>query len=182
MKPLSLKTVAGLCAAASVAVVACAAVAQDGPPSGDGPGPRGGFRGEDPAQRAQQLHDLLQITPAQEPSFRAWQAALQPKGRPERPGREMRDMTTPQRLDMALAEQTERDAELRTHVIATKAFYNGLTPAQQKTMDTLPPQGLLAMEGGGGRFGGRGGPGGRRGQGGNGGFDGQQGADSPPPQ
>jgi protein CpxP len=190
MKPLSLKAVAVLCAAASAATIAFAAMAQDGPPPSGGPGGQfaqgrgsGGRLGGDPAQRMQQLHDSLQITSAQEPAFQAWQAALKPAGMAARPGA-MRRMTTPQRLDEALNEQTARDGELKARVAATKSFYNQLTATQRQTMDGLPPQELLAIEAmgpGGGRGGlaGRGGPGGRRGGGGgnfdpNGGFGGPQ--------
>ena len=204
MKSLSLKTVGALCAAASIASVACAALAQDGGPQG---GPPGGFRGGgrpgammgDPAQRAQMLHERLQITPAQEAAFNAWQAAVKPSAPPQgRPGEAMRNMNTVQRLDQEVTLAAQRDAALKARVAATTTFYNQLSPAQKQTMDQLPPQALLALEGGmggrgmggpggPGRPGGRGGPGGRRGaQGGgfdpNAGFGGQQPLGGRPPQ
>jgi protein CpxP len=193
MKSLSLKAVAVLCAAASAATIACAAMAQDGPPPPGGPGGpsgqfaqgRGGGRG-DPGQRLQQLHDSLQLSPAQEPAFQTWQAALRPTGPAVRPGA-LRRMTTPQRLDEALTEQSERTTELKARIAATKSFYNQLSATQRQTLDGLPPQELLAMEamGPGGGLGGRGG---RRGRGGGGGFDpnsgfgGPQNFGAPPPQ
>lgn len=180
MKSLSLKTVAVLCSAAVAATVACAAMAQDGPPPPGGPGGpggqfaqgRGGGRMGDPAQRMRQLHDSLQLTPAQEPAFQAWQAALRPTGPAARPGA-LRRMTTPQRLDEALTQQAQRDSELKARVVATKSFYNQLSASQRQTLDALPPQELLAMEalGPDGGRGGPGGRGGRRGGGGRGGFD-----------
>jgi protein CpxP len=199
MKSLSLKSVAVLCAAASAATIACAAMAQDGPPPPGGPGGGqlaqgrggGGPFGGDPAQRMQQLHDQLQITPAQEPAFQAWQAALRPSGAMPRPG-QLRKMTTPQRLDEELALQTTRQNEMKARVAATKTFYNQLSATQRQTMDGLPPQELLAMEAmGPGRgpagMAGRGGRGGRRGGGGGGfdpnaGFGGPQSFGPPPAQ
>jgi protein CpxP len=189
MKSLSLKTVGVLCAAASAATIACAAMAQDGPPPPGGPGGgqfaqgHGGGRG-DPGQRLQELHDSLQLSPAQEPAFQAWQAALRPTGPMVRPGG-LRRMTTPQRLDEEIAQQTEQTTELKARVAATKSFYNQLSATQRQTLDGLPPQELLAMEAFGG--GGRGGRGGRRGGGGGGfdpnaGFGGQQNFGPPPAQ
>jgi protein CpxP len=196
MKPLSLKAVAVLCASAAAATIACAAMAQNGPPPG-GPGGqfaqgRGGGRlggAGDPAQRMQQLYDSLQLSAGQEPAYQAWQAALQPSGPMARPGA-LRRMTTPQRLDEALAEQAKREGELKARVAATKVFYNQLSATQRQTLDGLPPQELLALEamGPGGGRGGPGGRGGRRGGGGpggldpNGGFGGPQSFGGPPPQ
>lgn len=174
MKTLSLKTIAGLCAAASVLSIGAVAIAQDG----QGPGPRGGrgaaMRNMDPAERGQRLHDELQITAAQEAAFQTWQAAMQPPA--ERPDRQaLRNLTTPQRLDQELAMAAQRQAQMKVRADATKRFYNQLTAAQRTTMDNLPPM-ALAMDGPGGRGpGGPGrGPGGRRGPGGpggGGGFD-----------
>ena len=218
MKPLSLKTIAGLCAASSAAVVlgaGMAAMAQNGPPPGPragraGPPPAFQHRGDEQAEHAKHLHDLLQITPAQEQSFNSWVAAMKPPARPEgdgrrgppgagpgrgagpergpRPGEDFRNMTTPQRIDARLAMMDKRDAEMRTRAAATKAFYNGLSPAQQKAMDSLPPMGRMGMHGRGGRGGERGGPGGGRGPGEGGGFGPQRGfgephgPGGPPPQ
>ena len=96
-------------------------------------------------------------------------------------------MTTPQRIDARLAMMERRDAEMRARANATKAFYNGLTPAQQKAMDSLPPMGPMSMHGHGGRHGEHGGPGGGRGPGGDGfgpqrGFGEPHGPGGPPPQ
>jgi protein CpxP len=219
MKPLSLKAIAGLCAASSAAVVlstGMAAMAQNGPP----PGPRGGragpqpaaqHRGDEHAEHTKRLHDLLQITPAQDQSFNSWVAAMRPLARPERdgqrrppgagpgrgagpergprPGEDFRNMTTPQRIDARLAMMDKRDAEMRTRANATKAFYNSLSPAQQKAMDSLPPMGRMGMHGHGGRHGEHGGPGGGRGGRGEGGgfgpprgFGEPHGPGGPPPQ
>jgi len=179
MKHLSLKTIAGLCAAASVLSISAVAIAQpqDGPPGprvGGGGGGRGAaMRNADPAERAERLHEVLQITPAQEPAFQAWQTAVRPPAqRPERP--DLRNMTTPQRLDQELAMAAERQTQLKVRADATKRFYNQLTAAQRTTMDSLPPM-RFADGGPGGRGQGGRGPGGRRGPGGpdggpNGGF------------
>lgn len=174
MKTLSLKTIAGLCCAASVLSISAVAIAQDGGPPQRGPGGRGAaMRNMDPAQRAQRLHDELQITPAQEAAFQTWQAAMQPPAeRPERPDRA--GLTTPQRLDQELAMAAQRQAQMKVRADATKRFYNQLTAAQRTTMDSLPP--LVLADGGPGGRGPGGqprdgmgrGPGGRRGPGGGG--------------
>ena len=209
MKPLSLKMIAGLSAASSVAVVLCtgmAAMAQNGPP----PAPRGGRagapppfqrRGDEQAEQTKRLHDLLQITPTQEQSFNTWVAAMKPPARPERdgwrgppgaspgrrpgpergphPGEDFSAMTTPQRIDAKLAMMDKRDAEMRARAIATKAFYIGLSLAQQKAMDSLPPMGRMGMHGHGERLGRPGGPGGERGPRDGGGFGPRRGFGEP---
>ena len=97
----------------------------------------------DPARRAERLRTQLAITPAQEGAFNAYIQATQAPGGPPPQG-----MTTPQRLDMQLAELTAR-------VNATKRLYTQLTPEQRQTFDSLPPQ--MTMNGPGGARG----PGGR---------------------
>lgn len=213
MKPLSLKTIASLCAASSAAVIAftgVAAMAQPAPPPGahgarGGPPPAEHRRDGDGAEHAKRLHDLLQITPAQEASFKTWLEAMKPPAHPERPGlaargeragrgpgpgpagrpgEDFRNMTTPQRIDARLAMMDKRDAEMRARANATKAFYNSLSPAQQKAMDSLPPMG---RHGHGDRGGKHGGPGGLRGHGGGEfgpqrGFGEPRGPGGPPPQ
>jgi len=200
MKPLSMKTIAGLCAAASVLTISAGAFAQNGPPrlhtndSGRPMADRMAMMQERGAEHSKRLHAILQITPGQEPAFQAWQAALKPAARPgQRPNRPgpgaapraaQEKLTTPQRLDRQLARLDERQSHVRARAEATKRFYNQLSPSQKTAMDNLPPR-MLAMGGprGGRGMGGPGmrGPGGRghgeggqmrgrRGPGGPGGF------------
>jgi protein CpxP len=181
MNPLSLKAVAALCAAGSVLSISAVALAQDarpaaapGGPGVHGPGPRGPggegrrFNRPDPAQRAAhqaersaKLRAILQITPAQDGAFQAWQAAMKPPARPPtRPDfKAMGAMTTPQRLDARLAMMNEHDAATKNRIEATKRFYSELTPSQRTAMDNLPPMMFGRGHGPGGR-GGHGGPGG----------------------
>lgn len=158
-----------------------------GGPQGPEPGGRGmrGGRNMDPAQmqqrmaerqaeRAQRMHDILQITPAQEGAFKTFQDAMKPPA-PRTPPTQAevdarRNMTTTQRLDDRLARMTERYNAAKTRTEATKRFYNALNLAQKKSFDALAEGGPRQRAGmdrgrrgpGGPGFGrgGRGGPGG----------------------
>ena len=46
-----------------------------------------------------------------------------------------RSLTTPQRLDLMQSRQAERSAMFAKRADATRTFYAGLTPDQQKTFD-----------------------------------------------
>lgn len=133
------------------------------------------------AQRAQALHDILAITPAQEGAWTAFRAAMKPPQRPERgadgPGQrpdraEMARLTTPQRLDKQLEASTRRHSEVLARINATRQFYAQLSPTQKKAFDALPAMGH-DRGGPGERMGRKGGPRGgdhRMGPGGRGGF------------
>jgi len=145
---------------AALALLTTAAHAQPAP----GPGPRppgseGRWERPDPAEMrakaAERMSAVLQLTPAQKPALDAFLAAMAPpegarEGFRERRA-EMRDMTTPQRLDAMAARMDERQAAFARRAEATKRFYAQLTPAQQKAFDAVGP-----MRGGMGERGGRG--------------------------
>lgn len=95
-------------------------------------------------RRARRLADLktkLRIDPSQEAAWSAFTAASQPAGSPPQhrdpkaARAEFEKMTTPQRLDRMQARQAERQAMLAKRADATRTFYAGLTPEQQKTFD-----------------------------------------------
>jgi hypothetical protein len=137
-----------LALAGAIALSAAGAgVAQPGPPPGPGPGPADhGWRRPDPAQMAEQhaerLRALLQLRSDQEPALKAFIAAMQPS--PEQMQRretergEVRELTTPQRLDRMQAEMAGRQSEFARRADAIKRFYAQLSPAQQKAFDALP--------------------------------------------
>lgn len=89
------------------------------------------------AERQNALKEALQLSPAQED---AWKQYLESFKRPTstgpRPDREaLSAMTTPQRLAHMQSRMAERDAHMKRVADATLAFYNGLTPEQQKVFD-----------------------------------------------
>lgn len=94
------------------------------------------------AHRAQRLAALkaeLRITPAQEPAWATYTAALQPGERHARlerlDSKALAELTTPERIDRMRAVRAQRNAEADRRGEATKAFYAALTPEQQKTFD-----------------------------------------------
>ena len=117
------------------------------------------------AKRLAALKEKLKLNAGQEGAWSTFTAASQPPAgaRPPRMDRaEFAKLTTPQRLERMQARQAERSAMFAKRAEATKTFYAGLTPEQQKTFDAETAH-----------FGGHGGP---RGHHGHGGPDGQRGA------
>jgi Spy/CpxP family protein refolding chaperone len=158
----SIKALLGVTAAAALAATAASSIAQDGPPQAGRPGlagPRAGGPGN-PQMREQMMRQRLALRADQEAAFQAFLQATRPPGpgaRGER--REIRQLTTPERLDRQLA-------ELRQRVDATKRFYAVLSPEQRQSFDAMPmggPDGGRGPGRGGGRraqgLGGPGGPG-----------------------
>jgi Spy/CpxP family protein refolding chaperone len=154
-----------LALAGAIALTAAgASFAQPAPqPGGPQPAEGRGWQRPDPAQmaerRAEHLRAVLQLRPEQEPALRALIAALQPdpakmeQRRQERG--EMRNLTTPQRLDRAQARMAERQAAFTRRAEAVRKFYAQLTPAQQKAFDALHEGhgGMRGMHRGHGGFG-----------------------------
>lgn len=141
-----------LAATALLAALAAPAFAQtppgpDGGRMGMGMGHGHGAKGGSPEewhQRRQErmqrhLNELkgqLQLSPAQEPAWAAFTAALQPAAKPERPSREQwAQLTTPQRIDRMQEMRQRHAAEADRRAQATKSFYAALNPEQQKTFD-----------------------------------------------
>ena len=134
-----------------LASVAFAASAQTPPPAPAGaPAAAAAPRMErgDPAKRfeqmqqrrAKRLADLkqkLKLDASQESAWSTFAAAQQPPAPPaDRPSREdIAKLTTPQRLDLMQKHQAERSAALAKRADATRTFYAGLNPEQQKTFD-----------------------------------------------
>ncbi|MGJ7573700.1 Spy/CpxP family protein refolding chaperone [Variovorax sp. RB2P76] len=117
------------------------------------------------AKRLAELKEKLKLNAGQEGAWSTFTAASQPPAgaRPPRMDRaEFAKLTTPQRLERMQARQAERSAMFAKRAEATKTFYAGLTPEQQKTFDAETVH-----------FGGHGG---HRGHHGHGGPDGQRGA------
>lgn len=161
-----------LVAAALLAALGAAAVAQSAPGAGPGPGymtAHAGYGRGDPAQMQERMARMqermtarlnafkqkLQLSPGQEAAWNTYVAALKPTpmNRPDRG--EMAKLSTPERIDRMRSQRATRLAEMDKRGDATKVFYAALTPEQKKVFDEQTLRG-------GGRHG-HGGPGGHRG-------------------
>ena len=89
------------------------------------------------AQHATELKQKLQITPAQEGAWTAFNAALKPNlNQLQRPDRQAFDaLTTPERIEKMRALRKAHEAQIDQRDEAIKTFYVALTPAQQKIFD-----------------------------------------------
>ncbi len=85
--------------------------------------------------RAYRLHQVLKLTPAQEPAWQAYQEKMKaaPMNFPDRDA--MAKLSTPERLDAMQAMAKEHQTVMASHAAATKEFYAQLTPEQQKAFD-----------------------------------------------
>lgn len=139
-KPAVLAT---LLATSALAVLAQPA---GGPPPQDGPGMQQSapehraHRHErmkaHMAQRAAELKADLKLTPEQEGSWNAYLATMKPSAPPARPKREdFAKLSTPERLDKMRDMRQQREAAFDKRDAATRSFYAGLSPEQQKTFD-----------------------------------------------
>lgn len=88
------------------------------------------------AKRAAELKADLKLTPEQESSWNAYLATMKPSAPPARPKREdIAKLSTPERLDKMREMRQQREAEFDKRDAATRSFYAGLSPEQQKTFD-----------------------------------------------
>lgn len=98
-------------------------------------------RAQHHAARMEHLKTLLQLQPAQQAAWEKYVAALQPQARPTQAdsanAKPLRDMTTPERIELRQQLRKARDAAAQQRDNATKAFYASLTPQQQKAFDAL---------------------------------------------
>jgi hypothetical protein len=111
-----------------------------GPPQG-----QYGQQPPSPQQMASDLRHRLTLRPDQEGALQDFVRSMTPP-----PGmqqkmyeqqQEMRNMPTPQRLDMMVSNMDEMRQTTLARVQATKAFYRQLTPAQQRIFDQTGQQG-----------------------------------------
>lgn len=166
-------------AAALLAAIAAPAMAQPAPAGTPAPAaaataaaPADGVRGprehrapspekikERMEKRAAQLKQKLNLTPAQEPAWTQFTAAMQPPTPGERHAgldrKGMEQLTTPERIDRMRAARAQRDAEMDRRGDAVKAFYATLSPEQQKTFDAESRHMHPAMGGPRGHHGGK---------------------------
>lgn len=109
--------------------------------SDDAPSWRRPDPGQMAARRAERLRAVLQLRADQEPALRAFIAATTPSPEQMRQRRaeraEVRDLTTPQRLDRMQARLGERQAQFTRKAEAVRRFYAQLNPGQQRAFDAL---------------------------------------------
>lgn len=98
-------------------------------------------------QRLDQLKTRLQLTPEQEPAWRAYVARTAPPQhraegmRAERP--DFASLTTPQRIERMKVWQEQRQAAHAQRMDATLSFYQALSPAQQQLFDQATAPGFM---------------------------------------
>lgn len=100
-------------------------------------------------QRLTALRQALQLTPAQEPAWTQFAAAMRPPtAMAQRPDHDaMTRMTTPERIDLMQAMRQRHHAEMDRRAEATKAFYAALTPEQKKRFDDHTARSMGSMHG-----------------------------------
>ena len=111
------------------------------------------------AQRAAALKAQLRLSPAQEPAWTTFSAAMEKNMPAPMDRQEMAKLTTPERIDRMHTLRTEHAAEADRRGEAVKTFYATLTPEQQKTFDAhILREHPMSMSGYGDGYG-HGGPG-----------------------
>jgi protein CpxP len=89
-------------------------------------------------QMAKDMRTVLRLRPDQESAWQAFQAALAPPPRPDKPpGPPPMGATTPERLDMMGKHMAQMEARRARIDAATRAFYAALSPEQQQVFDAL---------------------------------------------
>jgi|688.fasta_scaffold290131_2 protein CpxP len=142
---------AGAAAALSLGLAgaACAQAAPDAPPPGAkverrivmmrmGDGEHSAHMAE---HMAKHLRDALQLRPDQDGALKVFLEAMKPPMHKPHEAMESHEaLTTPQRLDRAMAKMNEHLEVMKQHVAAVKTFYAQLSPSQQKAFDALSPE------------------------------------------
>lgn len=99
------------------------------------------------SSQLKRLHDDLRLSPEQENAWAAYTRAITPNPDVEARHREtdrlLPTLPTPRRIALIAATMAADEADFRKQGAAVSAFYDQLTPAQQKTFDqeTLPGRG-----------------------------------------
>ena len=94
---------------------------------------------QDGSSMINRLHDDLRLTAEQEPAWRQYQSAMQDtagsQARRESTQRMLPQLQTPRRLALIEAAMSQDLSDFRRQSQAVVAFYDRLTPAQQRTFD-----------------------------------------------
>lgn len=143
------KFVPSLLLAAGLSTVFAAPVFAD---QGCGPIEGRDYRHEQYAKNMEQhqkmLHETLKLTPAQEAGWKKLVDSEQPMQATNAAKREdWSKLSAPERADKMLELSKARQERMTEHVVALKAFYATLTPAQQKSFEDFHAGSLSAMGG-----------------------------------
>jgi Spy/CpxP family protein refolding chaperone len=89
------------------------------------------------AKRQAKLHDALHLTPAQEPAWATYQAALKPGAMMGAHGdrASWAALSAPARMEKMIALSKQHTALMETRLAALNTFYALLTPAQKQVFD-----------------------------------------------
>ena len=94
---------------------------------------------QDASSMINRLHDDLRLTAEQEPAWRQYQSAMQDnaqaQARRESTQRMLPQLQTPRRLALIEAAMSQDLSDFRRQSQVVVAFYERLTPAQQRTFD-----------------------------------------------
>jgi len=144
MKPSSTRQaiLAGLALPLAIVGASFAQGQYGGPPSG--PPGANGAPSQPPMSQSAYMSQVLGLRSDQQPALQAFLAAVAaPPGavaKARAQDAQMAALPTPQRLDMMLTRMDDSRNLMVARVAATKRFYAQLTPAQQRTFDTLGNQ------------------------------------------
>ncbi len=113
------------------------------------PPPPGYGQPQSPAEIEGNLRTQLRLRPDQGPALHAFVQAIQPprdlQQRMQQDQMAARTMTTPQRMDLMIANMDEMRRLMVARAAATKQFYAQLTPDQQRRFDSIGEEGGQGM-------------------------------------
>lgn len=100
--------------------------------------------GERMKERAQKLHDALQLNSSQEQGWNTFVASMRPAHPEARRGefREFAKLPAPQRMQKMIEMSKKRTAMMEQRQAALNTFYGTLTPQQQKVFDEQTSRGM----------------------------------------
>jgi periplasmic protein CpxP/Spy len=101
-------------------------------------------RAERMQQRAQKLHDALQLSGSQEQAWNSFVASMKPAAHEHRRGefRGMAQLPAPQRMQKMIELSKRRTAMMESRLAALDSFYSVLSPQQKKVFDEQTSHGM----------------------------------------
>ena len=96
-------------------------------------------------ERAQKLHDALQLTGSQEQAWATFAASMHPAHPNVKRGdfrRDMASLPAPQRMQRMIEMSKQRTAMMESRLAALDSFYSVLTPQQKKVFDEQTSHGM----------------------------------------
>lgn len=95
-------------------------------------------------ERAQKLHDALQLSGSQEQAWNSFAASMQPAHARKHRGewRGMARLPAPERMRKMIEMSKQRTAMMESRLAALDSFYSVLTPQQKKVFDEQTSHGM----------------------------------------